>query len=396
MIGKMIKTGLESTMNAFVEEMKTIFTDGGAILLLIVAVTIYPVVYSIAYKNNVVRDIPVAVVDLDRSQLSRQMSRMLDATKEVAVHTETGNMEEAQKLFWDGTARGIILIPSDFEKGLLKGEQSDITVYCDASYFLIYKETLTGLIQSSGTLSAGVEIKRLIASGALPDAAMQQRDPMKLNIYQLYNPSGAYGSYVMPGLILIVIQQTLLIGIGMIGGARKERGDSVIAGDPARRRKTIFPIILGKAFAYFVIYVFNILFTQIIIYKWFGFPDKGSIADTAILMVPYIFSIIFLGLSISLLLRRREHSIMLMVFLSPVVLFLSGMSWPENAIPPLLYKIAHIFPSTTMVPAFLRLRTMGASLSDIRPELIFLLVQMVVYAALAVMSYRIYIRRRSN
>ncbi len=396
MIGKMIKTGLESTMNAFVEEMKTIFTDGGAILLLIVAVTIYPVVYSIAYKNNVVRDIPVAVVDLDRSQLSRQMSRMLDATKEVAVHTETGNMEEAQKLFWDGTARGIILIPSDFEKGLLKGEQSDITVYCDASYFLIYKETLTGLIQSSGTLSAGVEIKRLIASGALPDAAMQQRDPMKLNIYQLYNPSGAYGSYVMPGLILIVIQQTLLIGIGMIGGARKERGDSVIAGDPARRRKTIFPIILGKAFAYFVIYVFNVLFTQIIIYKWFGFPDKGSIADTAILMVPYIFSIIFLGLSISLLLRRREHSIMLMVFLSPVVLFLSGMSWPENAIPPLLYKIAHIFPSTTMVPAFLRLRTMGASLSDIRPELIFLLVQMVVYAALAVMSYRIYIRRRSN
>ena len=200
----------------------------------------------------------------------------------------------------------------------------------------------------------------------------------------------------MPGLILIVIQQTLLIGIGMIGGARKERGDSVIAGDPARRRKTIFPIILGKAFAYFVIYVFNVLFTQIIIYKWFGFPDKGSIADTAILMVPYIFSIIFLGLSISLLLRRREHSIMLMVFLSPVVLFLSGMSWPENAIPPLLYKIAHIFPSTTMVPAFLRLRTMGASLSDIRPELIFLLVQMVVYAALAVMSYRIYIRRRSN
>ncbi|HPS12248.1 MAG TPA: ABC transporter permease [Prolixibacteraceae bacterium] len=396
MIGKMIKTGLESTMNAFVEEMKTIFTDGGAILLLIVAVTIYPVVYSIAYKNNVVRDIPVAVVDLDRSQLSRQMSRMLDATKEVAVHTETGNMEEAQKLFWDGTARGIILIPSDFEKGLLKGEQSDISVYCDASYFLIYKETLTGLIQSSGTLSAGVEIKRLIASGALPDAAMQQRDPMKLNIYQLYNPSGAYGSYVMPGLILIVIQQTLLIGIGMIGGARKERGDSVIAGDPARRRKTIFPIILGKAFAYFVIYVFNVLFTQIIIYKWFGFPDKGSIADTAILMVPYIFSIIFLGLSISLLLRRREHSIMLMVFLSPVVLFLSGMSWPENAIPPLLYKIAHIFPSTTMVPAFLRLRTMGASLSDIRPELIFLLVQMVVYAALAVMSYRIYIRRRSN
>lgn len=396
MIWEKIKSGLEDTASSMTDELKIIFRDSGAVLILLIAVTIYPLVYSIAYKNNVVREIPVTIVDLDNSQLSRQLIRMVDATKEIAVAQETGNMNEAKNLFWDGSSRGVIMIPADFEKQLLKGNQTHVSIYCDANYFLIYKETLTGAIQAAGTLSAGVEIKRLIASGIRPEAAMQQRDPMKLNIYQLYNPSGAYGSYVMPGLILIILQQTLLVGIGMIGGAKKERGHAMISIEAARRRKTIFPVVFGKAMAYFVIYLFNILFTQIYLFKWFGFPAKGDFTDICLLMIPYIFSVIFLGLAISLLLRRREHSIMLMVFLSPVVLFLSGMSWPESSLPPVVYRLAHIFPSTSMVPAFLRIRTMGATLADVRPELIFLLGQMVVYGLLAILSYRIYIHRKVN
>ncbi len=396
MIWEKIKSGLEDTASSLTDELKIIFSDSGAVLILLIAVTIYPLVYSIAYKNNVVREIPVTLVDLDNTQSSRQLIRMVDATKEIAVAQETGNMNEAKNLFWDGSSRGVIMIPDDFEKQLLKGNQTHVSIYCDANYFLIYKETLTGAIQASGTLSAGVEIKRLMASGITPEEAMRQRDPMKLNIYQLYNPSGAYGSYVMPGLILIILQQTLLVGIGMIGGAKKERGHAMISIEAARRRRTIFPVVFGKALAYFVIYLFNILFTQIYLFKWFGFPAKGSFTDICLLMIPYIFSVIFLGLAISLLLRRREHSIMLMVFLSPVVLFLSGMSWPESSLPPLLYKLAHVFPSTSMVPAFLRIRTMGGTLADVKPELIFLFGQMVVYGLLAILSYRIYIRRKKT
>jgi ABC-2 type transport system permease protein len=390
MIWRKIKSGFGETASSFVEELRTIFSDKGAILILIIAVTAYPVVYSIAYKNNMVREIPVTVVDLDNSQLSRQLTRMLDATKEIAVAQDVGNLSEAKNFFWDGSSRGVIMIPSDFEKELIKGNQTNISIYCDANYFLIYKETLTGAIHSSGTLSAGVEIKRLIVSGNTPEIAIQQRDPMKLNVYQLYNPSGAYGSYVMPGLILIILQQTLLVGIGMVGGGKKERGQVMITGTAITERKTIFPIVLGKALAYFAIYLFNIIFIQIYLFKWFGFPAKGSFLDVCLLMIPYMFSVIFLGLAISLLLRRREHSIMLMVFLSPVVFFLSGMSWPESSLPPLLYKLAHICPSTSMVPAFLRIRTMGGTIADVKPEMIFLLGQMVVYGSLAVLSYRIY------
>ena len=391
-----IFSGLELTWFSMADELKTIFRDKGALLILFLAVFAYPLVYSIAYKNNVVRDIPITIVDLDNTAASRQLIRMVGATKELAVAQEVGSLNEAKQLFWDGDSKGVILIPEGFEKNLLKGFQTSLSVYCDASYFLIYKETLGGTIQASGTLSAGVEIKRLMAAGSGEEQAMQLRDPIPAKFYTLYNPAGSYGSYVMPGMILIILQQTLLIGIGMIGGAGKERRNNQEFKPGERVRQGMFSVILGKGLAYFLIYIPNSAFTLIYLSKWFGFPDKGSFTNVCILLIPYLFSVIFLGLMISMLFRRREHSIMALVFFSPIVLFLSGLSWPETSIPHLLNQLAHFFPSTSMIPAYLRIRTMGVPISAVTPELLFLLIQMIVYFILASVGYKISVFRQQK
>jgi len=395
-IRKNIIAGFELTWFSFVDELKTIFKDQGAMLILLLAVFAYPLVYSVAYKNNVVRNIPVSIVDMDNTSTSRQVIRMIDATKEISVAQKVNSLNDAKKLFWDGDSKGIILVPSGFEKDLLSGHQSSVSVYCDASYFLIYKETLSGTIQAAGTASAGVEIKRLLATGESEKQAIQQRDPMPAKFYNLYNPAGSYGSYVMPGMILIILQQTLLVGIGMIGGAGKERRNNQEVRPGIRVRQGMFSVVFGKGLAYFSIYLVNITFTLVYLSKWFGFPDKGNFADVLILLVPFLFSVIFLGLLVSMLFHRREHSIMTLVFVSPIVLFLSGLSWPENSIPKFLYQIAHIFPSTSMIPAYLRIRTMGVSINDVRPELIFLVVQMVVYFLLASVGYKISVIRQER
>ncbi len=386
--------GLDLTWFSLVDELKTIVKDKGAMLIFILAVCAYPLVYSIAYMNNVVRDIPITVVDLDHTSSSRQMVKMISATKEISVSQEVGSLHEARQMFWDGDSKGVIMIPEWFEKDLLKGNQTSVSVYCDASYFLIYKETLTGTIQASGTLSAGVEIKRMMASGSSEEQAMLQRDPMPSKFYYLYNPSAAYGSGVMPGVILIILQQTLLVGIGMIGGAGKERRNNQEVKPGLKVRRGMFSVIFGKGLAYFGFYMVNIAFTLVYISKWFGFPNKGSFVDVCILLVPFLFSVIFLGMLISMMFRRREHSIMVLVFISPIVLFLSGLSWPSTSIPPLLYQISHIFPSTSMIPAFMRIRTMGVSISDVRPELIFMMYQMVFYFILAAVGYKISVIRQ--
>ena len=234
-----------------------------------------------------------------------------------------------------------------------------------------------------------------MASGSTLEMAKMQRDPLTLKTYTLFNPAGSYGSYVMPGLILVILQQTLLVGIGMIGAGKKER-QKMLASSKNHEVSSIFYTLTGRSLAYFILYSLNLIFTLIVLAHWFNFPDKGSLIDIGLLTIPFLFSVIFMGLTVSLLLTRREHSIMMLVFLSPVVLFLSGMSWPATSLPPLLYQLAHIFPTTSMIPAYLRIRTMGGTLQDVIPEFMFLTGQMIVYGILAMLSYRIFLHRKAT
>jgi ABC-2 type transport system permease protein len=383
-----INQGLTKTKDCFSEEMRIIMADAGAVLLFIIAMVAYPLIYTIGYEGEVLRDLPVAVVDLSHSNLSRQYSRMLDATEQIHVTCKSGSLKEAEKLFYDGTINGIVLIPEDFEKNILQGTQSNITVYCDASYFLIYKQVYSGALYSTGTLSAGVEIKKLLAQEKTLNQAMEQRDPLKTNIISLYNPSAGYGSFIMPGVLLIILQQTLLIGIGLLGATTREKIKYKNLSVQPLSRKGSIAVVLGKGLAYFVIYLFNSIFIMVVIPKWFSFPDKSGFLLTLFLVIPYILSIIFLGIAISVLFRKRVHALLFMVFLSPLILFFSGLSWPSAALPPILYTIAHVFPSTMMIPAYLRVRIMGAPLSSVTYEWGFLMIQMVVYFILACIAYK--------
>ncbi|MDA3779588.1 MAG: ABC transporter permease [Bacteroidales bacterium] len=390
-----IITGLRISITAYRNELKAIFSDKGVMLILFFAVIAYLLVYSIGYKNNVLRELPISVVDLDHTKSSRVLSKMLNETEQVAVITKSNSLAEAEKLFNDGKVNGIVLISADFEKSIFKGQQADIVVYADAGYFLIYKETLNAALKASGTFSAGVEIKRNIASGSSFNQAIEQQHPLDMKFYNLYNPSGAYGTFVMPGMIIIILQQTLLVGIGMLGGAGREKNNNKFVAPGVMLRNGSFSVVMGKGLAYFTVYIVNIIFTLIWLYNWFDFPDKGSLLNVIMLVIPFLFSVIFLGLTISLLFSKRENSIIFLVFLSPIVLFLTGLSWPVSSLPKALYYVAHIFPSTTMVPAFIRIRTMGVAIQDVRFELIFLIVQMIAYYLLASLSYKYFAKKHA-
>jgi len=384
-----INTGFKNTAGYFTDELKIILHDAGAVLIFIIAMIIYPLFYSTAYQNETIRDNPMAVVDLDHSALSRQLSRMVDACEQLKVTCKPGSLKEAEQLFYDGSIRGIMLIPADFEKDILKGQQTRVTVYCDASYFLLYKQVYSGAIYSSGTFGAGIEIKKMLAEGKNISQAIDQQDPLKVKSYNLYNPSGGYSNFVMPGIILVILQQTLLIGIGLLGGTTRERNRFHHHRGPVALPGGSAAAVLGKSGAYLLIYLFNSLYAMLLVPRWFSFPDQSGFLPTIILLIPFILSTSFLGLSVSVLFKRRVNSLLFMVFLSPCILFLTGLSWPASSIPPVLYSLAHIFPSTLMVPAYLKLRIYGAGLSSLSFEWGWMLVQMAVYFILACFAYKL-------
>lgn len=389
-------TGLRQTADYFSDELRIIRHDGGALLIFIIAMIVYPVIYSVAYQNEIIRDNHVGIVDLDHTALSRQYSQMLDATEQLQVTHKPASLKEAEQLFYDGDIQGIVLVPEGFEKAILRGEQAHAQVYCDASYLLIYKQVYAGATYATGTLGAGIEIKKLLASGVPIEQALKKRDPLTVQTNNLYNPGGGYGTFVMPGIILVIMQQTLLIGIGLLGGTFRERKKYHHIIRHTEKKGASIPAVLGKSFAYLSIYLLNSLFTMVLVHKGFNFPDKSGFLMTLLLLIPFFLSISFLGIAISVLFKRREHSMLFMVFLSPAVLFLSGLSWPASSIPPLLYQIAHLFPSTVMVPAYLRMRLFGAGIESVHYEWSYLMVQMGIYFILACISYRVATKRFSQ
>lgn len=364
----------------FKKELKAIFTDRGALLILVGAMLIYPIIYSTAYFNETLTDIPIGVVDLDHSAASRKYAGMIDASSELMVSCKPEDLNKAEELFMANKINGVILIPKGFQKEVLAGRQANVAIYADASYFLKYKNEYLATSYANAYFSGGIAVMRYMAEGKSFQQAKVCNDPLSVHTHILYNPSLGYGSFIMPGIILIIIQQTLLIGIGILGGSFSESKKSPFVLPLQKRRKEVLPFLIGKAGAYIFISLFNIAIAIVLVHHWFNYPDKANMLEIMMLLFPFLLGTIFLGIGLSTLFKHRESAIVFMVFLSPIAIFISGLSWPVSALPEWLVSLSKLMPSTTVIPAYLRLRTMGAEISEVKTEVIALYWQAGIYA----------------
>jgi ABC-2 type transport system permease protein len=345
---------------------RDIFFDAGVMLIFFGAILIYPIFYPLPYSAEVLRKVPVGVVDLDRSQLSRRLIRMMDAHEMLSVTARPASLKEAEDLFYNGDIKGFVVIPRRFSKDVMKGSQTTVAAYCDAGYFLFYKQVFTGVLYSAGTLSGGVAIKRMTSRGIPKQQAMIKRDPLPLLQVPLFNPAGGYASYVVPPVLILIVQQTLLIGIGMVKGTRRERRSGGNA-YPALNGKTVgaVPLLAGRAVAYLSLYFLHVIYITIILFRFYRFPQRGTLLEILLFLTPFLLSIIFLGFTVSALFKRRETSMVVLLFTSMPFLFLVGFSWPVENIPSWLRFFSVFIPSTMGIDGFLKIDGMGASLKEV-------------------------------
>lgn len=309
---------------------------------------------------------------------------------------EPGDMDEAKHLFYDREIYGVVYIPSDYEEKLLGGQQAVVSLYVDASYFLMYRQAFQELVSGIGTTGAMVEFQRLIAKGANIPQATATTQPVIYQSHNLFNPYLGYGSFVMPAIIMVIIQQTMLIGIGMIGGTWSEFGLYKKLIPPGRRRMSTLPVVAGKAFVYASIYAVTLFYILGLHYKLFHFPTNGHTADIIAFLIPYLLSCIFLGIAVSTLFQRREQSIMLLLWCSIPALMLSGASVPREAMPEWLYLFGQILPSSSGVEGFIRIQSMGASFSDVLHEVRILWILTIVYGGFAAVGIHLRLKQAAG
>ena len=361
--------------------------DEGVLMFLVVVPLGYPLLYSWIYNNETLHETPVVVVDQSHSALSRQFINDCDATPDVQVKYHAEDLDEARSLISRQLVRGIYLIPSDFATRINRGEQATVSVYCDMSLMLAYKAVYQTAMVEASRLGAGLTIKK---SGAFTKReATISAQPLAVDDVAMYNPAGGYGSCVLPAVLMILLQQAIALGIGMAAGTTRERnrnGQLIPDDDPHYRGA--YRIVWGKALCYGMIGAVAAAYLSMAVPRMFSFPQLATGWTLLAMLLPYTIASIFFGMTVSCMVRYRENVMLIMVFVSVPLLFLTGVSWPQSSIPSYWQGVSWLFPSTFGVRAFIRINSMGASVSQILPEIRILWIQAAVYLGMACLVYR--------
>ena len=368
------------------DEMRQTVKDEGVLIFFILVPLLYPLLYSWIYNNEVVREVPVVVVDDCHSQLSRRFVRQCDASPDVKILAYASDLDEAKSLLSRQVARGIYYFPSDFDANINRGQQATVGVYCDMSLMLCYKAVFQ-TAQSVSTLM-GAELQTRLGQHFTTREEQIAASPLAFDEVPIFNPTGGYGSFIIPGVLMLIIQQTLVLGIGLSAGTARERNRYRNLIPISRHYNGMFRIVGGKAMAYFMIYAVMTAYLVLLVPRFFSFTAIGHWQDLVLFLLPYLLDCIFFGMVVSCMVRYRENVMLLIVFFSVPLLFMSGVSWPQSSIPGFWQGISWLFPSTFGVRGFIRISEMGGTLAEVLPEYQILWLQTLVYFIIACLVYR--------
>lgn len=312
------------------------------------------------------------------------------ASSDVHVYAHCSDMAEAEELLKRQEVYGIVHIPSTFCRDLWQGEQTHIGLYCDMCSMLYYKGLMLTATNVSLEMNKDIKVERHI-HGTTEREDDINRMPIEYEQTALYNPQSGFAAFLIPPVLMLIIQQTLLLGIGMSAGDSREKHLGSIR--PFHKAyKNPVHIVAGKAMLYFLLYMMIGSYMFAFVTPAFRLPQSGDYVTFIAFLVPYLLAFIFLAMVLSAFVYRREDCIMLFVFLSVPMLFLSGISWPGASMPPFWKYVSWLFPSTFGMNGYVRIMGSGASLSDIAPEYSGLWIQTTAYFLLACLLYRIEIR----
>ncbi len=363
------------------QEARAILTDIVIMLTVIGGTVFYSFLYPLPYSRQVPREQPVGVVDLDGSTLSRQLTRWIDATPEVRVAARPASIGDAEALVRRHELAGFVVIRENFRRDLLLARPVHLAVAGDATFFLVFGAVLEGAATAAGTLGAQIKVARMVAGGQEIKLASRKWTSFGLNARPVFNTTLGYVNYVVPAVFILILQQTLLIGLGVLGGTQNALRLAGKGGywleHPAWQLLTARTLVFLAIYTLLTLYYFGFCFQHYVV------PRHAAPAELAQLALPFLLAVIGLGVVLGQLLLRRDLATQIVLFSSLPLVFTAGFVWPTHLVPPPLLLLANLFPSTPAIQAFLRLNQMGAEFHQVAPLWTQLWVQAIVYGLLA-------------
>jgi ABC-2 type transport system permease protein len=359
---------------AFKAEWQRVLGTRSAFSLLFLAPLIYGIYYPQPYLNQILRKLPIAVIDNDLSDLSRQIVETLDASGTLNVVVRARTLAEAHSAINRGQALAAVEIPPGTERDVLKGITAHIPIYADATYLFVFRSTASGVAAAIGTLTSDLIARGARTDGGLVKAKLASISPADILLQPIFNPVGGYASYIVPAAFILILQQTLLIGAAMLTRTAIARGGSAFAG------------VLGRGVAHLTIYLPAVMLYLILLPRIYGFSTLGHLPQLFALAAVFLLATSFMGQAVGAWFTRPENATILLLATSLPQFFMAGFAWPREAIPDAALAFGRLFPADSAIDGLVRINQLGASIWEVAHDWLALWCLAIAYFALAVTS----------
>jgi ABC-2 type transport system permease protein len=359
---------------AFTAEWRRVLGTRSAFSVLFLAPLVYGVYYPQPYLNQILRKLPIAVVDNDLSDLSRRMVETLDASGALSVAVRARTLAEAHTAIDRGEAFAAVDIPAGTERDVLKGITAHIPVYADATYLFVFRSTASGVATAIGALTSELVSRGGRSDGSLVKAKLASASPADVLLQPIFNPVGGYASYVVPAAFVLILQQTLLIGAAMLTGSALAGGGGAFTG------------VLGRGVAHLTIYLPAVALYLIVLPRIYGFSTLGHLPQIFALATIFLLATSFMGQAVGAWFTRPENATILLLATSLPQFFMAGFAWPREAIPDVALAFGRIFPADSAIDGLVRINQLGAGIWEVTHDWLGLWLLALVYFAVAVIS----------
>lgn len=363
-------------INIFKREMGLISHDVDIIIIILLSPLFYALFYGSTYINKSETDVPIVVIDMDRSEVSRKFISNLNSHQLVNVTETLQDFSSAKDKIFAMEDYGIVYIPQDFTQNLKSGRQTNLKLYLNTSRFLISNDINKAVNEIAGTMGAGIRIKYFQRNGYSYQQSLEMYEPIQIDIRSLYNTTESYGDFLLPGSLILILQQTLLIGLAE--SIAKEREEKTFYEMENTANKNMWSAVLGKGALYILIYSAYSFFFFTVNFSIFNLNFTGSGFLIAILTVLFLSAVVMGGIFFASFFKKKTLALQFFSMTTFPIFFISGYSWPLESMPMGIRLISECLPITPYYNAFVRVSQMGAGLADIIPQIIHLTILLIL------------------
>ncbi|PHM37320.1 hypothetical protein Xinn_00994 [Xenorhabdus innexi] len=331
-------------------------------------------VMSLVYVHPTLWDLPVAVIDQDNSHMSRALIRHIDATAKVETQSYA-SLADARADMLQREIFAIIIVPTDFEKRLLSGKNVTVPVYGDATNRLANGQIQQDLVLAYQELLSEYNMQLLLKSGFSTEQVKVLLQPIKGETIGLFNPGVSYAAIVFPGLLVMLLQHSLLVACVRVSIAIRKTPK----GDPP------LPVYLGALSALLPIWLFlSVIF--FVLWPWvLGYRQDAPIYQLLLMTFPFLLAVLGLGKLVTECLRSVEMVYLTLAFITTPVFYISGTIWPVQAMPDWVRAISLALPSTWATKIIAGINQMNMPLQSMLGDIAMILFLGAIYLLLGVL-----------